>query len=101
MDVDYSIRPKAVIIFTVQPLIMTQTWFYNVSGSERSYLCEPVFRLHYWLQNEALRHNKRKGHLLWIRLSPSGVQVCYFAEENDCPLAFRVDEQYSILLSRC
>lgn len=37
MDVDYSIRPKAVIIFTVEPLIMTQTWFYNVSGSERSY----------------------------------------------------------------
>lgn len=35
MDVDYSIRPKAVIIFTVEPLIMTQTWFYNVSVEVR------------------------------------------------------------------
>lgn len=43
MDVDYSIRPKAVIMFTVEPLILTQTWFYNASGSGRSSLCEPVF----------------------------------------------------------
>lgn len=58
MDVDYSIRPKGVIMFTVEPLITTQTWFYNVSGSERSYLCEPAFRLHYWLENEALRSTR-------------------------------------------
>lgn len=38
MDVDYSIRPKAVIMFTVEPLITTQTWFYNVIGIESSYL---------------------------------------------------------------
>ncbi len=43
MDVDYSIRPKAVIMFIVEPYIMTQTWFYNVSGRGRSSLCEPAF----------------------------------------------------------
>lgn len=101
MDVDYSIRTKAFIMFVVEPLITTQTWFYNAIGSERSFLCELGFRLHYWLENEALRCNKRKKNLLWVCLSPSGVQVCNFAEENDYPLAFRVDEQYSIVLSRC
>lgn len=35
MDVDYSIRPKAVIMFTVEPLITTPTWLYNVNGRGR------------------------------------------------------------------